>query len=236
MKVHKLLCAGAAFALLGVSATAEETDGFFAGLKLRGSVQATSREDNLMPVYMGFGLECGYQFSFGRLSAEFGYMYQQGRQYLDDLTKMENQGSSPIDIPWSVDSRKNQLSGVTLRLAYEKPLDKFLLRGGLQLGGLKFRQEYVALVDDEDGTFGDAYNGVIDQGNLSVSPFVGISFPFLTHHFLELNLVGLNYKSIDYVHVAGTVEDWGSGHTSKDRIAENSRMIPHLELTFGFRF
>lgn len=243
MKAHKLFCAGAAMALLGAPAQAQEqTDGFFAGLKLRGAAQLASREDNLMPIYLGFGLECGYQFGFGRLSAELGYMYKPGRQYKHDLKTMDMDDNASalglqIDMEWAVDSRKNQLEGLVLRLAYEKPFNRFSLKGGVQVGSLKFRQEYMADITDVDGYFEDTYNGVHDKGNMTFSPFAGVSFPFLTHHFVEINLVGLNYKSVDYAHVAGTVvNDWGGGHTSKDYIKESSRFIPHLEVTFGFRF
>jgi len=248
MKVHRLFRAGAALALIGAFAGAEEQqNGFYAGLKLRGGIQAASREDHLMPASLGFGFECGYQLDFGRLTAEVGFMYKAGRQYKDDLTKMEvlNGGKlgfyfdKPYEEYSSVDSRKNQFDGITLRLAYEKPFDTFAVRGGIQLGSLKFRQEYIGYAVAEDWSFADMYNGVIDKGSISVSPFVGVSFPFLTNHFVELNLIGLNYKSINYVHVAGTEpEGWGPQNTqiSKDYISESSRFVPHIELTFGFRF
>jgi hypothetical protein len=242
MKAHRLFRAGAAMALLGAFASAQEQqEGFFAGLKIRSAAQAASREDQLMPVYFGFGIECGHRFGFGNLSLEAGFMYKAGRHYLVDLTTMENVSNDPydpIDLDWAVDSRKNQLEGITLRLAYEKPFERFSIKGGVQLGSLKFRQEYLADVSSLDGWFGDQYNGVTDKGNLSFSPFLGVSIPFLSNHFVELNVVGLNYKSINYVHVAGTVLDWGSqnAHTSQDRIEESSRLIPHIELTLGFRF
>jgi len=244
MKAHRLFRAGAALALLGTFASAQEQpDGFFAGLKIRSGAQAASREDGLMPVYFGFGLECGYQFSFGRLSAEAGFAYKAGRHYLVDLTQMENVSEQtghydPIDMDWAVDSRKNQLDGITLRFSYERPLKSFLIRGGIQLSNFKFRQEYLADVSSLEGWFGDQYNGVTDKGSLSFSPYVGVSFPFLTNHFVEFNIVGLNYKAINYVHVAGSVLDWGSqnSQTKLDRIEESSRFMPHLELTVGFRF
>jgi hypothetical protein len=251
MKAHGIFRAGAALALLGAFAGAEEQqNGFYAGLKLRGAFQAASREDSLMPVYLGFGAECGYQLGFGRLSAEVGFMYKAGRQYLDDLTKMEVLNGNSLNLvpgpnwseSWkpyvSVDSRKNQLDGITLRLSYEKPFDGFAVRGGLQLGILKFRQEYIGYLTGANWAFRESYNGVTDKGNLSVSPFVGISFPILTNHFVELNVVGVNYKSINYVHIAGQQEDWDipTGPYPLDRISESSRFMPHIELTFGFRF
>jgi hypothetical protein len=238
LKAHRIFLIGTALALCGAFANAQEqSDGFFAGLKLRGAVQADWRKDNLMPVYTGFGIECGYQFAWGRLSAEAGFLYKAGRQYKDDLTKMKFDNNVGYNPEWSVDSRKNQVDGVVLRLAYEKPLNGFSVRGGIQLGSLKFRQEYIADVTDDEN-YEDTYNGVIDKGNMSISPFVGISFPFLTHHFIELNVVALNYKAINYVHIGGTVLDWGAQNTQtgKDYIAESTTFTPHIELTFGFRF
>jgi len=264
MNAHGIFRAGAALALLSAYAGAQEQqseNGFFAGLKLKTAAQAASRQDNLMPTYLGFGFECGYQLDFGRLSAEVGFMYKGGRQYLTDLTKMENASEATTTEAWgdpwmcdinlnkSVDSRKNQLDGLTLRLAYERPFKSFLVRGGLQLANFKFRQEYIGDVRDEDGYFRDAYNGVTDKGGLSISPFLGLSLPILTNHFVELNVVGLNYKSVNYVHVAGSVVYYsivngvisdGNGpqnsQTKLDRIEESSRFIPHIELVFGFRF
>ena len=245
MKAHKLLCAGAILALLGAPARAQgQEDGFFAGLKFRGAAQAASREDGLRPIYWGVGVECGYQLGFGRLSGEVGFTYKPGNQYLWNIEDMECvHPSVPLNPNLSKDSRKNMLKGVTLRLAYEMPLDKFSLRGGVELGRLKFRQEYIGTVLANDATYNsptsgsyrDVYQGVHDKGGLSFSPFVGIAYPFTDNHFIELHLVGLNYKSIDYVHVAGGTAGLNSD-TSRDRVVENSRFMPHLEVTFGFRF
>jgi len=237
MKAHKLLCAGAALALLGAPAQAQEqTDGFFAGFKFRGGYQVTKMEDHLGPSYMGFGLECGYGFDWGHLSAELGFMYKAGQQYKDDISKMQNLlPEYPIIPDESVDSRKTQLDGITLRLAYAKPFGAFSFKGGLQFGQMKFHQEHIA--DIRSDAFWDTYNGAIDRGNMSISPFVGISYPFADNFFVELNVIGLGYKSFDYVHVAGTVYDgYDAYQTSRDYIVESTRMVPHLEVSLGFRF
>ncbi|MCL1908453.1 MAG: hypothetical protein FWG12_03675 [Holophagaceae bacterium] len=244
MKAHKLLCAGAAFAMLGAHAQAQE-EGFFGGVKMRGAVQMYPREDKLMQYYGGAGYEVGYNFSFGRMSAELGILYKPGRNYMLDLSQMENLHESPINETHSVDNRRNQLNGMTFRIAYEKPMDGFSFRGGLQLGALKFRQELVADIRSSAGTlpnnplWWDTYNIVHDEGGLSISPFFGVSVPVLTNHFVEANLVMLNYTSGHYVHVAGTVEAQSpaqNAHTTKDYIKTNGRLIPHIELAFGFRF
>ncbi|MCL1908411.1 MAG: hypothetical protein FWG12_03465 [Holophagaceae bacterium] len=240
MKVHKLLCAGAAFAMLGAHAQAQEEGNFFSGLKLRGGVQMYPIEDKLMQYYGGAAVEVGYHFGFGKLSAELGILYKPGRQYLKDVAQMQNVSNNPFDMTWSVDSRKNEINGMTFRVAYEKPMDTMTLRGGLQFGALKFRQEFRGDVRGQntssDAYFRDTYHGVTDLGGLTISPFVGISVPILTSHFVEVNFVGLNYKAADYVHVAGTELGNTDGQTKRDYIKEDGRLIPHIEVAFGFRF
>ena len=235
MLVTLLLC-------LGAHAQAEEGN-FFGGLKLRGAAQMSPREDKLMPYYMGFAYEVGHNFSFGRMSAELGVLYKPGRNYNMDLRHMQNVAESPINLGYSVDNRKNMLNGMTLRVAYERPMDWFSLRGGLQFGALKFKQEYLADVGDgtasANGTWRDTYNGVFDKGGLSVSPFFGLSVPVMSNNFVEANFVLLNYTAAHYNHVAGTelgVQNPSELTTKRDYIKESGRLIPHLEVAFGFRF
>ena len=244
MKAHKLLSASIAFAMLGAHAQAED-NAFFGGVKMRGGLQVAPREDKLMPYYGGAAYEAGYQFGFGRLSAEFGILYKPGRNYMLDLTQMENVHSSPIHLGYSVDSRKNLLNGMTFRTVYEKPMDAFSLKGGLQFGFLKFRQEIVAEIRSTAGTlpnnplWKDTYNVVQDRGGLSISPFVGISMPVLTNNYVEVNLMFLNYTAVHYYHVAGTAEAQSpaqNAHTTKDYTKEDSRFVPTIEVAFGFRF
>ena len=206
------------------------------------------REDVLMPYYGGVAAEIGYNFSFGRMSAELGILYKPGRGHILDIRKMEYADENNPNPDASVDSRKNQVNGMTLRVAYEKPLNNFYLRGGLQFGALKFRQEYVADVGDgtlsssgvpEGYSYRDTYNGVHEVGGLSISPFLGISVPIMTSHFFEANFVMLNYTAAHYNHVAGTEpgrNTYQNEHTKRDTIKENSRLIPHIEVAFGIRF
>ncbi len=206
-----------------------------AGLKVRSGLQLASRKDTLSPQLLGFGLEATVGTSLGRFGAELGFFYKPGTQNLLDPKTIPVEGGRTLSSSASADSRKNQVEGLTLRLAYERPQAWGALRAGLQVGSLKFRQEYVATVGD-GSTFEDTYNGVVDKGALSVSPFVGLSFPVLEHHALEVNLLALNYKAAHYVHVAGTVADKNGGHTAKDHVQTPSRFVPHLEVGFTFRF
>jgi hypothetical protein len=260
MKAHKYFRISVILALFGVPVQigAQET-GFFSAVKVRGGVQLASREDNLSSVIMGLGIEAGYAFRFGRLSAEGGFSYKPGSQYLHDvhdISKMpvyyENYEWN-IDDVWAVDSRKNQLDGLFLRAAYEKPFQHIGLRLGVQVGGSNFRQEYIAdiwgwrddpLVMDNSGkpqkagnkAFEDTYNGVHNKNELSISPFAGISISS-ENYILEIQLIGVSYTAADYVHVAGTAPGgYGKDHTLLDRVENTKRMIPHIEFAFGFRF
>ena len=258
MKAHKLLCAGAAFAMLGAHAQAQE-EGFFGGVKMRyGNQLVPLEDDNLRMFYLGAGYELGYNFAFGKMSAELGILYKPGKSYITDLNKMETErpintqhtvGNQTINsIEHSVEGKKNWLNGMTLRVAYEKPMDSFSLRGGLQFGVLKFKHEYIGDIGDgyhtdnnvaTGYTWRDNYNGVIDEGGLSISPFFGISMPVLSNHFVEANLVFLSYKAVNYHHVAGTedkISKVQNSHTTKDYITTHGKMIPHVEFAFGFRF
>ncbi|MCL1908452.1 MAG: hypothetical protein FWG12_03670 [Holophagaceae bacterium] len=241
--------------MLGAHAQAQE-EGFFGGVKMRyGNQLVPLEDDNLRMFYLGAGYELGYNFAFGKMSAELGILYKPGKSYITDLNKMETErpintqhtvGNQTINsIEHSVEGKKNWLNGMTLRVAYEKPMEKFSLRSGLQFGALKFRQEMIgdvrstAMDAPPNGTFPlwrDTYNGVNDTGGLSISPFFGISVPVLSNHFIETNFVLLNYTAGNYIHVAGTEEGRGPGQSKKDYIKENGRLIPHIEIAFGFRF
>ncbi|MDR0499488.1 MAG: hypothetical protein LBH03_07155 [Holophagales bacterium] len=255
MKAHRFFPVGALLALLGfpIQIGAQET-GFFSAVKVRGGVQIAAKEDNLSSVMMGFGLEGGYAFRFGRLSGEAGFSYKPGNQYLHDLSKMPIDGNWIIDDVWAVDSRKNQLDGLFFRAAYEKPFQNIGLRIGVQIGGSNFRQEYIAdiwgwrssedKVTDEEGKphkagnrgFEDTYNGIHNKNGLSISLFAGISISS-ENYFWEIQLLGLSYTAADYVHRAGTVPGgYGKGHTLFDDTLKLNRFSPHIEFALGFRF
>jgi len=188
---------------------------------------------------LGIGLELGYDTSFGRFSGELGYLYKPGDQHQADVSTFPvAQGAAPADPASSVDSRKNQLEGLTLRLAFARPITTGCSwQGGLQVGGSKYRQEYIADVADANwATYEDTYNGAITHTTVSVSPFAGLAFKVNQVSTLEVNLLGLSYTSANYVHVVGTIKDENGGHTSQDTVALKRRMVPHVELAYGIQF
>lgn len=235
MKFHIITTLLVLGLLPGTSAAAQEK-GLYSGLKVRGGFQLGSPQEKLQPLLLGFGYELGYATDFGHFSCEAGFLYKPGRQYRHDLKTMPTNNGITPDLDWSVDSRKNQVHGFAVRFAYEKPFEGFALRGGIQLGGNAFRQEYVADVMDFDYTTRDTYNGVINQRGSGISPFVGVSVPVTPNQFFEVQLLGLSYTSAQYVHVMGVEVNTDGGHVSKDRVETKHRFLPHLEVAFGFRF
>ncbi len=213
--------------------------GFDRKFKLRAGLGLTAPKDHLTRKTLGFGLEVGHQSALGRFSVELGYQYKPGDQYREDVRSFPVAvGMPPAEPAFSVDSRKNQVSGLMARVAYGRALSEGLSwHLGVQIGGSKFRQEYIADVADWDwSTYEDTYNGVVSHGTLAASPLVGLSFRLGPQGELEVNLLGLAYTSAQYVHTVGTVAGWGSGHTAKDTVFKEKRMMPHLELAYAIRF
>lgn len=219
------------------SAQGTEESGFSSALKLRAGFGLSAPEDNTNRSLLGLGFEFGYGFAWGRLSAELGYQYKPGNQYMTDVSTMPTAPGMTVDPSQSVDSRKNQLSGVMGRFSYERHMAEhpFSWRLGVQVGGTKFRQEYIGDVTNGT-TYEDTYNGTVSQNSTALSPFVGMSWDIDRDQKLELNLLALNYTSANYVHVAGTVPNGSGGHTAWDYVATQKRTVPHLELCYVLRF
>lgn len=240
---HALRAAiGACLLAVGLPAAAQSSSLAY-GLKLRSAVQVASQQDNLKGFYLGFGLEASYLADFGRIGAELGLLYKPGGFRSMDVSAMPYEGAVPVDPSRSVDMRKTQLDSLTLRLSYECRIAGLGWRGGLQIGAMKFREEYVA---DVQGThkngsatvvdYRDAYNGVNEKSKMALSPFVGVSLPLSKDQALELQVVALSYTSVTYQHVAGTVAGPQGVHNAKDKVVEANRMVPHLEVTYAITF
>jgi hypothetical protein len=238
---------------LGLPVLAQEKAGI--DVQFRGRFgYGLSKEDNLTHRAIGLGLELGYTTPVGRFAAELGFQHKPGNQYLFDYR------SAPIDpdnpgitlLPnLSGDLRQTSLQGMTLRASYEYDFNGgWLARCGVQLGGAKFRQDVRANVAYrnpdvyENAIITDAYAGNFEESGINPSPFIGFGKRFGIST-LEFNIVFLSYKATDYVHVAGTGglnTAPGSStnnpgyNNSKDYFEESSRMIPHIEIAYAFRF
>lgn len=225
-----------AIAAMGPSLGAQDL-GLDAAFKVRAGYGLTSSSDHLDRRLLGLGLEVGYGWSFGRTSLEVGYQYKSGRHYLTPLATMAVAPGTTVDPTQSVDSRKNQLGGIAVRFSFERKVGEgpWYLRAGAQVGGVKFRQEYIG--DVTNGTsYEDTYNGIVTRSGTAPSPFAGLGYTVDPEQRVELNLLALGYTSADYRHVAGTVQNASGGHTSLDVVATRKRTLPHLELCYALRF
>jgi hypothetical protein len=232
--------AGAAlvvFLLAGTVAKAQD-QGFGAAFKLRAGYGLSASEDHLSRGMLGMGFEFGYGFSsMGRLGLELGYQYKPGNQFMTNLAAMATAPGMTVDASQSVDSRKNQVGGLTARLSYEKQLGAtpYSLRVGVQVGGAKFRQEYIGDVTNGT-TYEDTYNGIVTKTTQALSPFAGVAYTIDKEQAFEINVVALGYTSANYVHTAGTVVNSFGGSTAWDVVETHRRSVPHLEFCYVLRF
>jgi len=261
---HPLKQLGLVMACLGIglTASAQQTTGFDVQFKLRTGYQVFgAAKDNLTRRTLGFGVEAGYTFGSGRFGLEVGYQTKPGDQFNNGFNSVDQTsvwaGSGYYVVPvqdystgfFTGDVRRNSLEGMAIRLSYETVSDSdWAFRGGIQVGGAKFKHEYQGnyygyIVRASDGQvmadFLDTYEGVREDSTLSISPFLGLSYKLNEQNSLELNIIGISYKSIDYVHVAGTVlggTGTYGGNTAYDYVTKKSRLVPHVELGYAFRF
>lgn len=247
---------------------AQET-GFVKDFKLRGGY-ALSSKDHLRPWSQGFGLNLGWAAgSIGKFGLELGYFYKTGDPYftLADGSRVEA-GRNPYvaTLSKSADDKRNEFSGFTARLSYQNKLtEKWEYQVGLQLGG-KFKHQYVGDHRGEswggdwsgpspamNASWRELYNGTPVEGGLNVSPYLGMSYNFDKDSTLEMNVLLLRYKSIEYKHYAGTASHLDPGYggwsypphgpvSSSDAVfpydylEENNRMVPHIEFAYVFHF
>ena len=248
---------------------------------------------------IGFGVEVGYTNSIGRFAAELGFQRKSGDRYLykfyergdalpgtfvlppldadryanpDPTTYtnfpnyyLTNEGGpvSPGDV------RRDEFSGMTLRLSYERMINEsWLWRAGVQLFGTRYWEEHRGNViyrnpaqANDPAAFNppdhatapnryvgqhitDVYAGRQHISDVSPSPYIGIAFKSGGNNRFELNLIGLSYTRVEYIHVAGTGSPvsghnnaWNPGNfISRDYTKEHSTMLPHIEVAYGFRF
>lgn len=225
---------------------AESPRGFDARFSFRTGTELQANKDNLKANILGGGLGFGYNASFGRIGCELGYQYKSGKQYLLDVNEMTTApGSNPIYGPESVDSRKSTLSGFNLRLSYERHLSKdFVVQGGIQVGSLKFRQEVVGTVadgiwtdfDNFSATYVDTYNATPTKTSMSVSPYAGVSYIVNPNFTVGVECLWLTYKSIDYVHVAGSMPDHVGENRDYDYLKTHNRHLPLIQFGCSFHF
>lgn len=210
---------------------------FGAGLKLRGLISSPTSQgmkndafSNGMTFGGGFGLEGTYAVGSGKLAAELGYMFQSGNEFLSTGSVTAASGAT-IDAT-SIESRKNKLEGVYLRLGYQGPISSGLSwYAGLQFGGQTFKQQVLGTVTGTNGggAYTDSYVYVSQKTSFTPSPYGGVSIDFDESGSLQVGVMLLQFTSLNYQHVAGA-------STNMDTVPTTNRIQPTLEVAYAFHF
>jgi hypothetical protein len=171
-----------------------------------------------------------------------------------------------MDPSKSHETKRNGLEGFTVRLSFNQAFaEGWRWQAGLQLGG-QFKHEYVGDAQSANwlnwgspapaNSWRDLYNATPTKGGLNPSPYVGATWKIDDSSSLEFNVLLLNYKALEYNHYAGTASSYdpggqgagGSGSPylgpvssmnaawPSDSLSSTSRLVPHLELGYVFRF
>jgi hypothetical protein len=239
----------------GMAVTGAESEGpWDAQFKIRTGLQVANPSDALGNYLLGGGIDVGYTTPAGRFSAEVGYLYKPGRQYLYNLNSLPNPNNLPINTNEggnspSTDLRRNQLSAITLRLQYQTWFEEsdWGAQAGVELGKMRYRQEYYGHVTDGDPlgngsgnspTYEDVYFGTLNESSLKFNVFAGLAYRLSENSHLEFNLRTVTYSNVDYIHVLGTTKQDSLGNVSNpsDYLASATRIIPHLEVSYAIRF
>ena len=213
-----------------------------------------SPKDHLRGPYTGFGLNLGYGIGVGRVALELGYFYKTGDNYIaqPDAARLPV-GQLPMNTAKSVEDKRNELSGFAARVSFSRALmADWRWQAGLQMG-TKFKHQYVGDAqstpwDAAAGTaaWRDFYLGVPEQGGLNPSLYGGVIWKVDKDSSLELNVVLLNYKAIEYHHYVGTGTVYDTGDPGRrssastsfplDSLEKHSRIVPHAEIAYVFHF
>ena len=233
-----------------------EEPGLTIGFKLRGDLQVSHLQDGLGSKVLAMGLEASLPFGPGKLYGELGYQFKTGQQALADLGTMDRATSSTVINPaFSINSEKNKLEGMLLRLGYGAALaTTWEWKAGLQLGGAKFTNQAIGFVTDgtidaggnlNNASYLDTFATTNSKTTLAISPFAGVVHHLDAYSSLEFGLLLLNYKTFLYNHVAGTEATnpanpdpayvWG-GHDAQDTYVQKNRLTPHFEVAYVFHF
>ena len=202
------------------------------------------------------GLETSIPYGKGKVTCEVGYQFKTGNEYNADLGTMDLATDKiTINQAFSVNSQKNKLDGILVRLGYGAALSAaWEWKAGLQFGGAKFTNQAIGFITDgtidsggnlNNASYLDTYAAANSKTTIAISPFAGMVFHLDPSSSFEVGLLLLNYKSFLYNHVAGTETTdpaspdpayvWG-GHDSQDSYVEKNRLVPHVEFAYVFHF
>lgn len=211
-------------------------------------------QDHLRAPYTGFGLNVGYGIGAGRLGLELGYFYKTGDNYITQPDGSQvPAGLLPVNPAKSVEDKRNQLAGFSVRASFSRSFaERLRWQAGLQFGG-GFKHQYVGDTQSTpwdaasgDKAWRDFYLGVPVEGGLNPSPYGGIVWKADKDSSIEVNLLLLNYKAIEYRHYIGTASSYDAGTPGRrssvgatypaDVLDKRSRVSPHIEVAYVFHF
>ncbi len=244
-----------ALLLLAAPFLAAADQGPDVAFKVRTGFNVTTPDDHLQTSALGFGLNLGWKLGPGTLNTEVGYFYKPGRQYRESVSFPSDDVArvppNPNPAP-SVDSRKNSITQVNLRLSWEAAINEtWNWQAGLMVGSTKYRQEYLGDVSHNQDTahgdpipsFEDTYNGTPTKSQFTVSPFVGVTYKVSDASSLELNLISVSYKSVNFVHTPGSPIVSGDPNHAGDHLVyagdhldTSTRNSVHIEIGYAFHF
>lgn len=228
-------------------------------VKIRTATGGASR-DNLRGQTLGFGFNLTTPISAGEVGVELGYNYKTGDRYLGAMQGAVA-GMAPVDARNSGEFKNNDLQGFALRLTLSRPLpwESWSWHAGLMVGGAKFRQEMVgdsrsnpwgATATPLNTTWRDTYNATPESGGFKTSPLAGAKYRVNRSSSVEINLLLLNYTTVDYIHLPGSgtytmgqnAQGTNIGMISThngfagDYLAKQTRWWPHVELGWTWHF
>lgn len=242
-------------AALAVPAACADASAVDIAFKIRGDLQLSALQDGLGSKIMAMGMEATIPTAKGNLYCELGYQFKSGNQALANVGNMSVASGATINPAFSINSEKNKLEGVLLRLGYGRTLNTtWDWKAGLQFGGARFTNQAIGIVTDgsmdSDGNLNnasylDTFAGTNSKTTLAISPYGSFVYHLDASSSFELGILLLNYKSFIYNHVAATETTnpanpasnyvWG-GHDGADSYLQKDRLEPHFEFAYVFHF
>lgn len=236
--------------VIGASVASAEEPGFGAQFKMRAGLSPKA-EDHLANYQLGFGLNFSYVSGVGTFGAELGYQYKAGQQWLESFGAPAA-GQAAVDPTQSADSRKNSLDGLALRLSYGNgtSVDGLSWQAGLQVANNRFQHTYVGNVSDAGNTYPgggnyglQTYFGTPTKSQVSVNPFVGLTYRVSPATSFELNVISVRYTAINFTHtpgsalIGGDITRPGSSLVyAGDALQETKRNQIQVEFGYAFHF
>jgi len=183
-----------------------------------------------------------------------GYMYKTGDDYFTapDDSKLPA-GQLPMNAAKSIETKRNQLAGLTLRASYSQAIGSaWRWQAGLQFGG-SFKHQYVGDAqstpwDVASGSkaWRDFYLGTPQKAKYVPSPYAGVIWKADKDSSVEFNIVLLSYQAMEYRHYVGTASAYDTGAPGRrsaqdatfplDALATRNRVVPHAEVAYAFHF